>query len=207
MALYIQAAASTVEDLLDKLSISLTSGELEIVEKLYFQALKLELEFISAQPIIQPSIVPVSQVQVPAKSNLKVFCDFDMTCSAFDSSALLAEMAIMTARKAYLNECETQPSQVITSDLSAAWGSLSSKYIEEYEQCIDSIIPTESGMPFGFTCNLICHELYDIFLSETKFSVIQLQLGILIMRASVKHFKTYLLLRKGQMQWWLILVY
>lgn len=130
----------------------MTGGELEIVEKLYFQALKLELEFISAQPIIQSSLVPVSQVQVPvpAKSNLKVFCDFDMTCSAFDSSALLAEMAIMTARKAYLNESETQASQVIAPDLSAAWGSLSSKYIEEYDQCIDSIIPAEAGMPFGF---------------------------------------------------------
>nr|GMD25141.1 probable aminopyrimidine aminohydrolase, mitochondrial [Ipomoea batatas] len=149
-----EAVASTIEDLLDKLSISLTGGELEIVEKLYFQALKLELEFISAQPIIQSSLVPVSQVQVPvpvpAKSNLKVFCDFDMTCSAFDSSALLAEMAIMTARKAYLNESETQASQVITPDLSAAWGSLSSKYIEEYDQCIDSIIPTEAVGNFDY---------------------------------------------------------
>ncbi|CAH9081085.1 unnamed protein product [Cuscuta europaea] len=155
-----EETASTIEDLLDKLSISLTGGELEIVEKLYHQSLKLELEFISVQPIIQSSsIVPVVS-QVPVESHLKVFCDFDMTCSAIDSSPLLAEMAILASRKAYLNESETQPSQATASNLSAAWGSLSSKYIEEFEQCIKRIIPTESAENFDY--NGLCKALQNL---------------------------------------------
>lgn len=115
------------------------------MERLYHQAMKLELEFISAQPITQSTVTPISQVQEPAGCNLTMFCDFDMTCSAVDSSALLADVAIIAAAKSDLDDCETLYPRVSAADLRATWSNLSSKYIEEYEQCIESIIPSETG--------------------------------------------------------------
>ncbi|WCJ31202.1 hem oxygenase-like multi-helical [Euphorbia peplus] len=53
-----QASALQIEDLLDKLSAPLTGEELDIIEKLYHQAMKLEIEFFNAQPLAQPSVVP-----------------------------------------------------------------------------------------------------------------------------------------------------
>lgn len=132
--------------MLDKLSITLTGEELDVVEKLYHQAMKLELDFISAQPITQSSITPISQVQEPAGCNLTLFCDFDMTCSAVDSSALLADVAIIAAAKSDLDDCESTYAHISAADLRTTWSNLSSKYIEEYEQCIESIMPSETGM-------------------------------------------------------------
>ncbi|VFQ95861.1 unnamed protein product [Cuscuta campestris] len=174
-----EVAALTIEDLLDKLCISLTSGELEIVEKLYHQSLKLILEFISSHPYVHSSsIVPiVSQLQEPAESNVRMFCDFDMTCSAIDSSALLAEMAIFAARKASLNECDTQPSQPITPNLAATWGSLSSKYIEEYGQCIESILPTEAVANFDY--DRLCKALQNLSDFEKTANSMVIDSGVL----------------------------
>lgn len=145
-----EAYASRIEDLLDKLSVCLTGEELDVVERLYHQAMKLELEFISAQPITQSTVTPISQVQEPAGCNLTMFCDFDMTCSAVDSSALLADVAIIAAAKSDLDDCETLYPRVSAADLRATWSNLSSKYIEEYEQCIESIIPSEAVGRFDY---------------------------------------------------------
>ncbi|XP_009616741.1 bifunctional TH2 protein, mitochondrial-like isoform X1 [Nicotiana tomentosiformis] len=145
-----EAYASRIEDLLDKLSVCLTGEELDVVERLYHQAMKLELEFISAQPITQSTVTPISQVQEPAGCNLTMFCDFDMTCSAVDSSALLADVAIIAAAKSDLDDCETLYPRVSAADLRATWSNLSSKYIEEYEQCIESIIPSETVGRFDY---------------------------------------------------------
>ncbi|KAI5433809.1 hypothetical protein KIW84_020895 [Lathyrus oleraceus] len=43
------------ENVLDKLSISLTSEELDVIEKLYYEAMKLEIDFFTAQPLFQPT--------------------------------------------------------------------------------------------------------------------------------------------------------
>lgn len=77
-----------------------------------------------------------------------------MTCSAIDSSALLAEIAIIkTSNSNNLNECETQTTWVSPDDLRNTWSVLSRQYIEEYEECIESIILSETGMyatPFAY---------------------------------------------------------
>ena len=134
------------EDLLDKLSISLTGEELEILEKVYHQATKLEVDFFYAQPVVQQTIVPLSRVHDHAKYHLTVFCDFDMTCTPIDSSALLAEIAIVTAPKIDLNASETQLVRMSSTDLKNTWGVLSTQYTEELEKCMESIVPSETGM-------------------------------------------------------------
>ena len=129
----------------------MTGEELNIIEKLYQQAMKLEVKFFSDQPILQQTIVPFSQPHDPAESNLSIFCDFDMTCTAIDSSDLLAEIAIRTAPKTDMNECETQLPQMSSADLRTTWGVLSSQYTEEYEQCVESIMAIEKGIISRFS--------------------------------------------------------
>jgi hypothetical protein len=134
------------EDLLDKLSVSLTGEELDIIEKLYHQAMKLEIEFFSAQPVVQPTVAPLTKEHNPVEDRLIIFSDFDLTCTVVDSSAILAEIAIVTAPKSDKIEPENQLTRMLSADLRNTWGRLSQQYTEEYEQCIESIMPPEKGL-------------------------------------------------------------
>jgi hypothetical protein len=133
------------EDLLDKLSVSLTGEELDIIEKLYHQAMKLEIEFFSAQPVVQPTVAPLTKEHNHVEDRLIIFSDFDLTCTVVDSSAILAEIAILTAPKSDKIESENQLSRISSVDLRNTWGLLSQQYTEEYEQCIESIMLPEKG--------------------------------------------------------------
>ncbi|KAL8490028.1 hypothetical protein ACS0TY_025793 [Phlomoides rotata] len=130
-----EASASRIEDLLDKLSICLTGEELDVVERLYNRAMKLEIDFIWSQSVVQQTIVPFSLLHKRPEDNLVISCDFDLTCTAVDSSALLAELAIVAAN----NLSEIDPS----SDMRTTWSDLYSQYVEEYQQCIENIMPNE----------------------------------------------------------------
>ncbi|KAK0583258.1 hypothetical protein LWI29_035256 [Acer saccharum] len=151
-----EVSALLTEELLDKLSVSLTGEELEVIEKLYHQAMKLDAAFFAAQPIYQQIVVPLSQVQEPVEGRLTIFCDFDLTCAAFDSSAILAEIAILTAKRADPDQNETKLTRMSSADLRSAWDVLSTKYTEEYEQCIKSIMPSEAGkFDYGSLCEAL----------------------------------------------------
>ncbi|CAI9090967.1 OLC1v1025867C1 [Oldenlandia corymbosa var. corymbosa] len=145
-----QASALQTEDLLDKLSVSLTGEELDIIEKLYHQAMKLELEFFLAQPLVQPTVVPLSKEYKEAESHLVVFSDFDLTCSVVDSSAILAEIAIITAPKSDQNQEENQIARMSSADLKNTWAMLSKEYTEEYEQCVESILVSDKADSFDY---------------------------------------------------------
>ncbi|KAF2307145.1 hypothetical protein GH714_025106 [Hevea brasiliensis] len=145
-----EVSTQQIEEVLDKLSISLTNEELEVLEKLYLQAVKLKVDFLSAQPIVQQTIVPLSGVQGPADFHLTVFCDFDMTCTAVDSSAFLAEIAIITAPRVDLGGSETKLTRMSSADLRKTWGVLSAQYVEEHDQCIESIISSERVGNFNY---------------------------------------------------------
>ena len=131
--------------MLDKFSVSLTGEEFDIIEKLYHQAMKLEIEFFSVQSLDQPTVVPLIKEYKSAKDRLMIFSDFDLTCTVVDSSAILAEIAIVTAPKSDQNQSEDQIERMSSADLRNTWGLLSKQYTEEYEQCIESIMPTERG--------------------------------------------------------------
>ncbi|KAJ6858278.1 bifunctional TH2 protein [Populus alba x Populus x berolinensis] len=143
-----QASALQTEDLLDKLSVSLTGEELDIIEKLYHQAMKLEIEFFLAQPIAQTTLAPLTKGHNPEEDRLVIFSDFDLTCTVVDSSAILAEIAILTAPKSDVVQPETPIARMSSADLRNTWGLLSGQYTEEYEQCIESIMPSAKGTIF-----------------------------------------------------------
>ncbi|KAJ4967914.1 hypothetical protein NE237_014615 [Protea cynaroides] len=145
-----EASARETEELLDKLSVSLTSEELEVMEKLYRKAIKLEIEFLTAQPIIQRTIVPLIRVLDPADYRLILFSDFDLTCTLVDSSAILAEIAILTAPKADQSGTENPLPRMSSTDMRNTWSVLSTQYTEEYEQCIESIMPTKKVQEFNY---------------------------------------------------------
>ncbi|KAL0370413.1 UNVERIFIED_CONTAM: Bifunctional protein, mitochondrial [Sesamum angustifolium] len=164
-----EASASSIEDLLDKLSISLTGEELDVVERLYHRAMKLELEFIWSQPVVQQTIVPFSRIHNSVEDSLIIFCDFDLTCTAIDSSALLAELAIVAATNV------SEPSMPST-DIRKTWSNLFEQYVEEYRQCIESIIPSEAdgdkspqveGLDYEGLCKAL-EQISDIEKSATS---------------------------------------
>ncbi|KAF8017886.1 hypothetical protein BT93_H2945 [Corymbia citriodora subsp. variegata] len=138
-----QAAALQIEDLLDKLSVSLTGEELDVIENLYHQAMKLEIEFFLAQPLAQPTVVPLIRDPSLAANRLMLFSDFDLTCTVVDSSAILAEIAIVTAPRTDTTQSESQLARMPSAELRKTWDILSRRYTEEYEQCIESIMPAE----------------------------------------------------------------
>lgn len=144
-----EEAAAQIEDLLDKLSVPLTGDELDVIQKLYHQAIKLEIDFFLAQPIVQSSVVPLSKLHDP-KNRLFIFSDFDLTCTVLDSSAILAEIAIIKAAKsAELAVADSPINQMSSSELRNYWRDLSGQYTEEYEQCIESLLPAEEAKTFA----------------------------------------------------------
>lgn len=145
-----EASALQTEELLDKLSVSLTGEELDVIEKLYHQAMKLEIEFFLAQPLVQRTLVPLIKEHNPGEQRLVLFSDFDLTCSVVDSSAILAEIAIVTAPKSDQNQTENHIARMSSADLRNTWGALSKQYTEEYEQCIDSIMLSEKAKEFDY---------------------------------------------------------
>ncbi|KAL6565321.1 beta ketoadipyl CoA thiolase, th2 [Orobanche gracilis] len=145
-----QASALQTEDLLDKLSVSLTGEELDVIEKLYNQAMKLEIEFFLAQTLAQKTVVPLCEEYNPAKHCLMLFSDFDLTCTVVDSSAILAEIAILTASKSDQNLSGNQLARMSSMDLKSTWVELSKQYTEEYEQCIESVLLSYEGEKFDY---------------------------------------------------------
>lgn len=136
--------------MLDKLSVSLTGEELDIIQKLYHQAMKLEIDFFSAQPLVQQTVVPLSKEHNPSEHHLMVFSDFDLTCTVVDSSAILAEIAIVRAPKSDQMQTQNQIARMPSADLRNTWGLLSRQYTEEYEQCIESILLAEKAEKLNY---------------------------------------------------------
>ncbi|XP_024988230.1 bifunctional TH2 protein, mitochondrial-like isoform X1 [Cynara cardunculus var. scolymus] len=147
-----QAAMLQTEDLLDKLSVSLTGEELDTMQKLYHQALKLEMEFFLAQPVDQQTVLPLSKQHIPTEHRLMIFSDFDLTCTVVDSSAILAEIAIVTAPKSdqIQPESQSQITRMPSVDLRNTWEVLSRQYSEEYEQCTENMLANEKVGSFDY---------------------------------------------------------
>ncbi|XWS57779.1 hypothetical protein CRYUN_Cryun09bG0202400 [Craigia yunnanensis] len=167
-----QASALQTEDLLDKLSVSLTGEELNIIEKLYHQAMKLEIEFFYAQPLTQPTVVPLTKEHDPAQDRLMLFSDFDLTCTVVDSSAILAEIAIVTAPKSDQNQPEGRIARMSSAELRNTWGILSRQFTEEYEQCIESILPSDK-VEFNYEALLKALEQLSDFEKRANSRVIE----------------------------------
>ncbi|RAL43691.1 hypothetical protein DM860_014192 [Cuscuta australis] len=146
-----QAFALQTEELLDKLSVSLTGEELDVIEKLYYQGIKREIDFFLAQPLEQKCVVPLyGEPNDLEKRHLMIFSDFDLTCTTIDSSAILAEIAIVTAPKSDQSQTANQIARMTSADLRNTWGVLSKNYTEDYEQCIESMLVSEKAEKFNY---------------------------------------------------------
>ncbi|KAL9233410.1 hypothetical protein vseg_008417 [Gypsophila vaccaria] len=167
-----QASALQIEELLDTLSVSLTGEEIDIIEKLYQQAMKLEIEFFLAQPLEQKTVAPLWKELVRDESHLMLFSDFDLTCTVVDSSAILAEIAIVTAPKSEQNSSESQITRMPSADLRNTWGVLSRQYTEEYEQCIENILAVDKGVDFRHEDLLKALELLSEFEKKANARVV-----------------------------------
>ncbi|KAK8945207.1 hypothetical protein KSP39_PZI008223 [Platanthera zijinensis] len=172
-----EEAALQIEDLLDKLSVPLTGEELDVIQKLYHQAMKLEIDFFLAQPIVQPCVVPLSRLH-NSENHLFIFSDFDLTCTVLDSSAILAEIAIIKAAKSSdLPGTDSPVNQMTSSELRDYWRGLSSQYTEEYEQCIENLLPAE--VADAFVLDDIYERLQQLSDFEKKANSRVIQSGVL----------------------------
>ncbi|KAJ4881311.1 putative aminopyrimidine aminohydrolase [Raphanus sativus] len=167
-----QASAKQTEDLLEKLSVCMTGEELDIIENLYQQAMKLEVEFFHAQPLAQPTIVPL--LKNHSKDELMIFSDFDLTCTVVDSSAILAEIAIVTAPK---DDQGQQMNRMLSADLKNTWSLLSKQYTEHYEECIESILNKEKADKFDYEG--LCEALEQLSEFEKKANDRVIESGVL----------------------------
>ncbi|XP_021734748.1 bifunctional TH2 protein, mitochondrial-like [Chenopodium quinoa] len=167
-----QACTLQIEELLDKLSASLTGEELDVIEKLYKQAMKLETEFFGAQTLSQKTVAPLWKELNPEESRLMLFSDFDLTCTVVDSSAILAEIAIVTAPKFDQSPTDGQITRMSSADLRNTWGVLSRQYTEEYEQCIENVLSTDKGGEFNFDALQTALELLADFEKKANARVI-----------------------------------
>ncbi|GJR89837.1 bifunctional TH2 protein, mitochondrial-like protein [Tanacetum coccineum] len=154
-------SASQIEELLDKLTVSLTGEELQFVETIYHKAMKLQVDFFSAQPINQNTVVPLYQALGNDEHNVIICSGFDMTCSAVDSCALLADVAIIKSSKIVkVNGIESVDDGSSLDNLRDVWSSLHGQYVKEYEQCIDSIMLSEKVTKFNF--DSLCKALANL---------------------------------------------
>ncbi|KAF3777167.1 putative aminopyrimidine aminohydrolase [Nymphaea thermarum] len=168
-----EASARQTEELLDKLSVSLTGEELEVIERLYHQAMELEIEFFHSPPMSHRSLVPFSRIHDSAKQQFIVFSDFDLTCTTIDSSAVLAELAILTAPKVEPSEPDNLNFRKLAADLKKSWDALSQQYAEEYEQCIEDMMLVKEGEVTSFESLYEALEQLSAFEKRANLRVIE----------------------------------
>ncbi|CAN6460521.1 unnamed protein product [Victoria cruziana] len=145
-----EALALSTEELLDKLSVSLTGEELEVMERLYHQAIKLETKYFEAQPVPQRSLVPFSRAYDPREQHFLIFSDFDLICTVIDTSAVIAEIAILSAAKVEQDEPEDLNPLKSSAELRRSLDALSRQYSKQYEQFVENIVLAEEGIIVPF---------------------------------------------------------
>lgn len=86
-----------------------------------------------------------------------IFTDFDLTCTTFDSSSILADVAIFEAKRSEQNQSMDQTVQMSSDDIKNKFNELSAKYAEELEQCVENIVMSAEK------CMMISCVFFEIF--------------------------------------------
>ncbi|XP_026379398.1 bifunctional TH2 protein, mitochondrial-like [Papaver somniferum] len=94
-----RASYRDAEELLDKLCNSLAQEEIEVVERVYRHAMRLEMDFFYSRQSEQTLILPIYPKLDAKKEHLMLFADFDFTCTIVASLEILANIQILTAQK------------------------------------------------------------------------------------------------------------
>ncbi|XP_031092311.1 bifunctional TH2 protein, mitochondrial-like [Ipomoea triloba] len=132
------------EYLLNRLSDSFTAEELDIIETLYSQGFKHEIDFFLAQPLIQKAVVPLSGEHNLEERQLMIFSEFNFSFASVDSYVFFAEMAIAKesdkVRKEYTYTYPYEPTLK-----TICWREAHKNYINAYVKCIEDILATEKA--------------------------------------------------------------
>ncbi|RZC58945.1 hypothetical protein C5167_006250 [Papaver somniferum] len=141
------------EDVLDELCDSLTAKGVEVVERLYCQAMRYEMDFFYSRQSEQNLIIPIYTKLDPKEESLMLFADFDFTCTSVASVEILANIEILTAQKPdhqLLGEDRDGHSQVTSKDLRKTWELLSQQYTSENDNFIEKIMLGEKAVSFDY---------------------------------------------------------
>ncbi|KAI3871647.1 hypothetical protein MKW92_042788 [Papaver armeniacum] len=141
------------EDVLDELCESLTDKEVEVVERLYCQAMRFEMDYFYSRQSEQTLIIPIYTKLDPKEERLMLFADFDFTCTSVSSLEILANIEILTAQKPdhqLLGEDRDGHSQVTSKDLRKTWELLSQQYTSENDNFIEKIMLGEKAVSFDY---------------------------------------------------------
>nr|XP_024390005.1 bifunctional TH2 protein, mitochondrial-like isoform X3 [Physcomitrium patens] len=154
-----EAAASKIEQLLDKLTATLTGKhEIAFLESLYLQAMNLEVDFFGAQ-LLGPVLVPFLKCQPAPESYILLASDFDSTCTISDSCPILADLTVQTARKSHGGRSVGESG---ASLLKKRWDDLVMQYMDEYEDVLKrSLVKKDNG-----SVNALSAENLQEFLKE-----------------------------------------
>ncbi len=132
-----QASASQIEQLLDKLSVTFNEEVQASLEIIYKQAMALEVEFFSAQSLSTEAVqVPYFKSVSAAKERLVFVSDFDSTCTVADSSSILADLTVKIAASSNTTNA---------TSLQQQWDELVKEYLEEYEEVLSEALTLTGG--------------------------------------------------------------
>ncbi|EXB46020.1 hypothetical protein L484_015881 [Morus notabilis] len=129
--------AMRTQFMLEKLSDCFTEDEVEVMEKHYHRAMKLQVDFFAKLPTHKCTLVTLSRLQELRKSKLTIFCDYDMTCPIAESASavILANMSIALP----------QVYRMSSEELRNAWDVLDYQRTMDFEQWFETIM--SSTMP------------------------------------------------------------
>ena len=159
-----QAAASKVEQLLDKLTETVNrEDEKTLLYNLYRRAMNLEVAFFSAQ-LLEPVRVPFFKCQAAPENRLLLVSDFDSTCTISDSCPVLADLTVQIAGKIPGGRSAGETG---ASLLRNKWDDLVMRYMDEYEEILNrSLSNKEHGEYFLIFALKDGHEM--IFLKPSS---------------------------------------
>ncbi|KAI3849576.1 hypothetical protein MKX03_031425 [Papaver bracteatum] len=147
-----EASYLHAEGVLDKLCNSLALEEIEVVERLYRHALRLEMDFFFSRQSEQTLIIPIHTKLDPKEERLMLFVDFDFTCTSVDSLKILANI-VKFAQKPdqQLQGVDRDKLPQMTSiDFRKTWELLSKQYSSENREFIKKIMRGKKAVSFDY---------------------------------------------------------
>ena len=107
----------------------LDEEDINHIERLYYDAFKLELDFFSAQPNCDCPFLPFIKAQTSSsKFSYLLMSDFDLTCTMTDSCTVLSDASIRYA------SCQGEEHRV---NIKQTWDFLKKSYGTQYASIIN----------------------------------------------------------------------
>ncbi|KAI3935076.1 hypothetical protein MKW92_027859 [Papaver armeniacum] len=148
-----RASYRDAEELLDKLCNSLAQEEIQVVERLYRHAMRLEMDFFYSRQSEQTLILPIYPKLDAKRERLMLFADFDFTCTSVASLEILANIEILSAQtpdQQLQGEDRDGHSQSASIDLTKTWELISQQYTLENENFKKEIMLGKKAVSFDY---------------------------------------------------------